>query len=135
MLQPTVPAWFEIPVADIDRAQRFYEALLGVSMKRQRYMGDTDQAVFPNGGPNHPSGALVQANVERAPSQAAGSLVYLSVRDIRPLLARVADIGGEVLLPLTPITDTPVVVGHIRDSEGNRVGLASVENKPVESAQ
>jgi predicted enzyme related to lactoylglutathione lyase len=127
MLQPSVPAWFEIPVADIDRAQRFYEALLGMSMKRQRYMGDTDQAVFPNGGPDYASGALVQANAQRAPSQSIGSLVYLSVRDIRPLLARVAELGGEVLLPLTPITDTPVVIGHIRDSEGNRVGLASVE--------
>jgi len=127
MLQPNVPAWFEIPAVDIDRAQRFYEALLGVSMKRQRYMGDTDQAVFPNGGPDHASGALVQANAQRAPSQNTGALVYLSVRDIRPLLARVVEIGGEVLLPLTPITDTPVMIGHIRDSEGNRVGLASVE--------
>jgi hypothetical protein len=127
MLQPTVPAWFEIPVTDIDRAQKFYEALLGVSMKRQRYMGDTDQAVFPNGGPDHASGALVQANVDRMPSQAAGSVVYLSVSDIRPLLARTIEIGGDVLLPLTAITDTPVVIGHIRDSEGNRVGLASVE--------
>jgi uncharacterized protein len=127
VLQANVPAWFEIPVADIDRAQKFYEALLGISMKRQRYMGDTDQAVFPNGGPDHASGALVQANAERAPAQAAGSVVYLSVSDIRPLLARVAELGGEVLLPLTAITDTPVVVGHIRDSEGNRVGLASVE--------
>jgi len=127
MLQPNVPAWFEIPAVDIDRAQRFYEALLGVSMKRQRYMGDTDQAVFPNGGPDHASGALVQANAQRAPSQNTGALVYLSVRDIRPLLARVVEIGGEVLLPLTSITDTPVLIGHIRDSEGNRVGLASVE--------
>lgn len=127
MLQPTVPAWFEIPVVDIDRAQRFYEDLLGIRMKRQRYLGTTDQAVFPNGGPDHAGGALVQADETRAPSQANGSLVYLSVRDIRPLLARVADVGGEVLLPLTPITDTPVVIGHIRDSEGNRVGLASVE--------
>lgn len=127
MLQANVPAWFEIPVADIDRAQKFYEALLGISMKRQRYMGDTDQAVFPNGGPDHASGALVQANVERAPAQSAGSVVYLSVSDIRPVLARVGELGGEVLLPLTAISDTPVVVGHIRDSEGNRVGLASVE--------
>ncbi|GAB3387531.1 VOC family protein [Lysobacter fragariae] len=127
MLQPNVPAWFEIPATDIDRAQAFYEALLDVRMKRQRYMGDTDQAVFPNGGPDHASGALVQANARRAPSQANGTVVYLSVSDIRPLLARVADIGGEVLLPLTSITDTPVVIGHIRDSEGNRVGLASVE--------
>ena len=61
MLQPDVPAWFEIPVTDIDRAQRFYEALLGVAMKRSRYMGHADQAVFPNGGPDHASGALVQA--------------------------------------------------------------------------
>ena len=127
MLQANVPAWFEIPVTDIDRAQQFYEALLGISMKRQRYMGDTDQAVFPNGGPDHASGALVQANAERTPAQAQGSLVYLSVSDIRPLLARVSELGGEVLLPLTPISDTPVVIGHIRDSEGNRVGLASVE--------
>lgn len=127
MLQPDVPAWFEIPVTDIDRAQRFYEALLGVAMKRSRYMGHADQAVFPNGGPNHASGALVQADAERAPSQRSGTVVYLSVRDIRPLLERVGALGGEVLLPLTAITDTPIVVGHIRDSEGNRVGLASVE--------
>ncbi|GAB3345463.1 VOC family protein [Lysobacter tyrosinilyticus] len=127
MLQPSVPAWFEIPVVDIDRAQRFYEALLGMRMTRQRYMGETDQAVFPNGGPDLASGALVQANAQRAPSQSVGSLVYLSVHDIRPLLARVSELGGEVLLPLTPISDTPVVIGHIRDSEGNRVGVASVE--------
>ena len=127
MLQPSVPAWFEIPVADIDRAQRFYEALLGMRMLRERYLGETDQAIFPNGGPNHASGALVQASGQRAPSQSMGSLVYLSVQDVRPLLARVGELGGEVLLPLTPITDTPVVIGHIRDSEGNRVGLASVE--------
>lgn len=127
MLQANVPAWFEIPVADIDRAQQFYETLLGIRMKRQRYMGETDQAVFPNGGPDHAGGALVQASAEHAPAQSAGSIVYLSVSDVRPLLARVGELGGEVLLPLTAIRDTPVVIGHIRDSEGNRVGLASVE--------
>ena len=130
MLQPDVPAWFEIPVTDIDRAQRFYEALLGVVMRRVRYMGHTDQAVFPNGGPDHAGGALVHADAERTPSQRSGTVVYLSVRDIRPLLERVEALGGEVLLPLTAIADTPVLVGHIRDSEGNRVGLASVEAAP-----
>lgn len=127
MLQANVPAWFEIPVSDIDRAQKFYEELLGVQMKRQRYVGDTDQAVFPNGGPDHASGALVQAHAGCAPSRTQGSIVYLSVTDIRPLLVRAVELGGEVLLPLTPIADAPVVIGHIRDSEGNRVGLASVE--------
>ena len=78
MLQPSVPARFEIPVADIDRAQRFHEALLGMSMKRQRYMGDTDAAGFPNGGSGHAS-------------------------------------------------DTLIAIGHVRDSEGDRVGLAALE--------
>jgi hypothetical protein len=50
MLHASVPACFEIPVADIDRAQCFGEALLGISMKRQRYMGDTEQARFPSEG-------------------------------------------------------------------------------------
>lgn len=124
MLQPDVPAWFEIPVTDMDRAQRFYEALLGVAMKRSRYMGHTDQAVFPNGGPDHASGALVQADAERAPSQRSGTVVYLSCATSGRCWNASTH---EVLLPLTAITDTPVVVGHIRDSEGNRVGLASVE--------
>ncbi len=26
--------WFEIPCADLDRAQRFYETILGCSMKK-----------------------------------------------------------------------------------------------------
>jgi len=34
MLQPSVPAWFEIPARDMDRAVRFYEAVLEASLVR-----------------------------------------------------------------------------------------------------
>lgn len=38
--------WFEIPVADMDRAQRFYETLLTVPLQRQA-VGPQTLAVLP----------------------------------------------------------------------------------------
>ena len=42
--------WFEIPARDLDRAQAFYETLLGVSLRREA-MGTHLLAVFPSVGP------------------------------------------------------------------------------------
>jgi predicted enzyme related to lactoylglutathione lyase len=126
MLQANVPAWFEIPAVDLDRAQRFYERLLGVELKREPY-ADGEQAIFPGGCPPLSSGALVRRAGLYAPSATQGSVVYLAVEDVRPLLARLGEMGGDVLLALTLVPGMPVVYAHIRDSEGNRVGLASVD--------
>jgi len=38
--------WFEIPVADLDRAQRFYETLLARTMRREQMVGPQSLAVF-----------------------------------------------------------------------------------------
>lgn len=38
--------WFEIPVQDLDRAQAFYEALLGAPLRREA-MGPQTLAVLP----------------------------------------------------------------------------------------
>ena len=35
MLQPSVPAWFEIPAQDLDRASRFYESVLDAKLTRE----------------------------------------------------------------------------------------------------
>jgi predicted enzyme related to lactoylglutathione lyase len=43
--------WFEIPAANLDRAQRFYEAVLGTPLKRQA-MGSERMAIFPYEGDN-----------------------------------------------------------------------------------
>ena len=126
MLKPNVPAWFEIPVSNLDRAQQFYEDLLDVELRRE-LVGDTAQAIFPYGGPPHASGALVRWNHDHAPARDAGTIVYLSVADIRPLLVRASERDIEILQPPTPVPGTPVVFTHLRDSEGNRVGFASVD--------
>jgi hypothetical protein len=121
MLQPSVPAWFEVPARDLDRATRFYEAVLGARLARAE-MGPMTMAVFPY-EKLQPSGALVRADGYEPTTQ--GTVVYLNLDDIRPALTRVKEAGGSVLLPLTQLPDEAGVFAQIRDSEGNRVGLFS----------
>ena len=124
MLKPNVPAWFEIPAVDLDRAQRFYQDLLGVTLIRTQING-VDQAIFPHGGKPNASGAVVRRDGVYEPSDRFGSLVYLHLDDVRPALARAAQIGGDVLLSPQELPENIGVYAHIRDSEGNRVGLFS----------
>jgi predicted enzyme related to lactoylglutathione lyase len=121
MLQPSVPAWFEIPAQDLDRAARFYETVLGAKLKREE-MGPMRMAVFPHEDPQ-PSGAVVHAEGYRP--AADGTVIYLNLDDIRPALERVPKAGGKVLLPVTALPDGMGVFAQLRDSEGNRVGLFS----------
>jgi predicted enzyme related to lactoylglutathione lyase len=121
MLEPTVPAWFEIPAADLDRAVRFYEQVLAARLTREE-MGPMTMAVFPHEKP-HPTGALVRS--EGYEPATAGTVVYLNLSDIRPALERVPTAGGEVTLPLTALPEGMGVFAQIRDTEGNRVGLFS----------
>ena len=121
MLQPSVPAWFEVPTRDLDRATRFYEAVLSTELVRAE-MGPMSMAVFPH-EKLQPSGALVRADGYEPTGQ--GTVVYLHLDDIRPALARVAQAGGSVLLPLTRLPDEAGVFAQICDCDGNRVGLFS----------
>jgi len=119
MLQPSVPAWFEIPAQDLDRVSKFYESVLDARLRREE-QGSLRMAVFPH-DKSLPSGALVKADGYRPTEQ--GSIVYLNVDDIRPALAKVPKAGGAVLQPATKLPDQGGVFAQIRDSEGNRVGL------------
>jgi hypothetical protein len=122
MLNPNVPAWFEIPTHDLDRAQRFYEAALDTTLQRQQFGGPA-MAVFPRGDKPNATGALI--HMPQCEPSVQGSIVYLSLDDIRPVLARVAGLGGEVFVPRTELPDGIGFFAQIRDSEGNRVGLFS----------
>ena len=122
MLNPNVPAWFEIPTDDLDRAQRFYETVLGLSLRRENF-GGTHIAVFPYGGKPHASGALVA--MEDCVPSVQGSIVYLSVDNLSPVLDRAQEHGGDMLVPKTALPEGMGFFAQFRDSEGNRVGLWS----------
>ena len=116
--------WFEIPVADIDRAQRFYETLLAKSLRREE-MGPQTLAVFPYDNGQGIGGALLKSATAPKPS-IDGNLVYLNASpSLDAVLARAGELGAQVLLPKLELPNDIGFIAQIVDSEGNRVGLHS----------
>ena len=122
MLNPNVPAWFEIPATDLDRAQRFYETALGQPLKRET-MGEVELVVFPYGGQPMSSGALIR-HEHCAPSM-DGTTVYLSVGDLSVVLDRLDKLDAQTVVPRTALPEGMGFFAQFRDCEGNRVGLWS----------
>lgn len=110
----------EIPVTDMDRAERFYEAVFGFDLDRRTVDG-YEMAFFPRReGRMGSSGALAKGDVY-VPST-SGPIVYFDVPDIDPVLERARAHGAVVLYPKKNIGDGGFVA-EFRDSEGNRIAL------------
>jgi predicted enzyme related to lactoylglutathione lyase len=110
--------WFEIPVADLERAARFYETVLATQLKREVFGGNPHAIFAVRPGV---AGALVKSP-QLEPS-AAGARIYLDATgQLDAALARVEKAGGAVILPRTDIGD-PGFIAIVRDTEGNAVGL------------
>jgi len=111
--------WFEIPVSDIDRAGKFYESVLGVALIPMD-MPDTKMKAIP-GADGMPAGALVET-AHNQPS-ATGSLIYFgNGGDLSTMLDKVANAGGQVLMPKTDIGPYGSIA-QFSDTEGNRIAL------------
>ena len=108
--------WFEILTTDLERAAKFYETTLGVTLKRENFNG-TPHAIFAVPGV---AGALI-FDAKRKPIS-GGAMVYLDAPDLDASLERAAKAGGKVLLGKTDIGD-PGSIAIIADTEGNHVGL------------
>ena len=122
-MNPNTINWYEIPTTDLDRAAKFYEALLGIKLKRETFFG-TPLAIFTRGDGDHGehgvAGALV-ANPALKPG--GGGVVYLDARgDLAGALERAPKAGGKVLLPSTSIGPMGTIA-LVQDTEGNTVGL------------
>src|SRR5262245_34918295 len=110
--------WFEIPAADLPRATRFYQTLLGKELKSET-MGSEKLAIFPYAQPG--VGGCLIAGKAYAPA-ANGTVVYLPVEAMDAALQRAARAGGKVALGRTALPDGMGFYAHIVDTEGNRVG-------------
>jgi uncharacterized protein len=113
--------WVDIPVADLDRAVRFYSAVLGSPVRKQDYPG-MSIGLLP-GGDDDVSGCLF-VKAEEGPSD-RGVLIYLNAQGrLDEAIAAVEPGGGKVLQArhqIGPYGFRAVVL----DSEGNRVALHS----------
>jgi predicted enzyme related to lactoylglutathione lyase len=118
--------WFEISVADIARAKKFYEAIFSIKMDESEMMG-MKMAFFPMENMNGKvSGSLVQGPYHK-PS-ADGAKIYFNANpDLDAIVAKIETAGGTVTMPKTKITDEIGYMANFIDTEGNGVALHSNE--------
>lgn len=116
-------AWFEIPVRQLDRAQAFYETLLGCTLRRES-MGPSEGAVFPYDPAVNGVGGVLMCGPTAPALASGGTLVYLDASpSLDDALARAVQAGGAVALPRQALPPGMGFFAHITDLDGNRVGL------------
>lgn len=122
---PTAPTsaihWFEIPVHDLDRAQRCWEQVLDRPMHRERMQAD-ELALFAYEPGRGCGGCLIQGP-GRQPGP-TGTLIFLNAEpSLDAALARAAAAGLHIDTPRVELPPGMGAYAVIVDTEGNRVGL------------
>jgi predicted enzyme related to lactoylglutathione lyase len=119
---PNRIVWVDIPVLNLDRAIRFYTAVMGAQVERQDYPGMSIGS-FPHKD-GEAAGCLYLS--ETVKPSAEGPLVYLNVHGrIDEAVEAVEPSGGKVLQPkesIEPFGFRAVIL----DTEGNRIALHSM---------
>jgi uncharacterized protein len=111
--------WFDIPVADLERAASFYRAVLAIQLHREQFQGGAFYVLEHAGGNG---GCLV---VQPSSISAGGILVYLNVDGrIRDAVQQAGQRGGRIIEPIHPIGPHGFRA-VVLDCEGNRVALHS----------
>lgn len=112
--------YFEIPVTDMQRAKRFYEAVFSFAFEMD-IIDNNEMAFFPfSENLNNISGALAKGETYKPTIN--GTLIYFNTSDIDETLEAVRQNGGSVLFPKTS-NDGSYFVAEFQDVEGNRIGL------------
>lgn len=116
--------WFEIPVTDFARAKAFYSAIFDYEMQQDQMSHQT--LGFLPCEPGKGIGGAIVLSEGYVPSQ-DGTVVYLNGgNDLSTVLNRVEKAGGKVLVPKTQITPEVGYFAIFLDSEGNKLGLHSM---------
>jgi|SRR5271168_4347768 len=113
--------WCDIPVANLDRAIKFYSAVIGKPVSKQSFPGMTF-GMLPH-SENGVGGCLVEME-DRKPSK-DGPLLYLNAEGrLDDAITAVTANGGKITKPKHPIG--PYGFRAVfEDTEGNRIALHS----------
>lgn len=118
--------WFEIYVADMERAKAFYEQTFQQTLEELPAPDPSVQMLaFPfNPEESLPGACGALAKMEGLSPGTGGTLVYFSCKDCAEEAARAAAAGGEIIRPKFAIGDHGFI-SLIQDTEGNIIGLHS----------
>ena len=112
--------WFDIPVTDMERAQKFYETVLGVKMKPAELEG-YEMVWFPMIEDSVGSSGALMKGEGYTPSE-KGTVVYFTCPDMDEAIARAEKLGGRVTLLKKDLGKWGVIT-WLTDSEGNAFAL------------
>lgn len=126
-VQENAISWFEIPTTDLDRAQKFYEAIFEIELIKMDFP-NISMRMFPVKDPMKGiGGALVNSGGFHKPSATDGPLIYLNGNpNVQAVLDKVEAAGGQIALPKTEISPEYGYMAIIIDTEGNRIGLHNI---------
>ena len=110
--------WYDIPVSDMARAIKFYEAVTGLSLQPIK-VGDIGETAILGS-----DGCLFKSAQDK-PSHYGSRVYFTAEPSIEACLQRIERAGGKTLVPKTPIGEGRGHFAYFEDSEGNRVGLHS----------
>lgn len=118
---PTVQH-FEIPVDDVDRAQKFYKDVFSWNMQKWSNPADPSQEYFmfettDEGGNKGIGGGLMK---RQSPQQTVTN--YITVSSIDEYTSKVEQSGGKIIMPKTEIPDVGYILVFM-DTENNMFGL------------
>lgn len=114
--------WFDIYVANLERAKKFYKTVFNLQLiDLPSEWGKQSAFPFENGA-SHTSGALVEK--ENYSADENNTIVYFSTIDCVAEQARVEKAGGTIIKPKTSIGDFGFIA-IVKDTEGNTIGLHS----------
>jgi uncharacterized protein len=112
--------YFEIPVADLDRAASFYTAVFGLPLERSEVDGNR-MALFPL-DPDKPGvGGALACGDSYVPGR-QGARVYFRTASIAASLGRAVAAGGREVYSETAVPGLGWVA-EFEDSEGNCIAL------------
>jgi predicted enzyme related to lactoylglutathione lyase len=121
-------SWFEIPTADLNRAQKFYETIFDIELIPLD-LTQLQMRMFPISDPMNIGGALCYHPDFYKPSADSGPLVYLNANpDVQNVLDKIEAAGGKIVIPKTQISPEHGHMAVFLDTEGNRIALHAVPN-------
>ncbi|WP_028889685.1 VOC family protein [Tenacibaculum ovolyticum] len=116
--------WFDINVANLERAKKFYESVFNITLVDLPIeWGKQSTFPFENNGTNA-TGALIEK--ENYIPNSNNTVVYFSSKDCITEESRVEKFGGKLIKQKMSIGEFGFV-SILQDSEGNTIGLHSRE--------
>lgn len=117
--------WFDIFVADMDRAVAFYQSVFDCTLEPiGDPTGESQMMSFPADMSSYGAGGALSKTPHAGPG-VGGTVVYFQSGDCAVEEARVAAAGGQVVRPKFSIGAFGFVT-LCMDSEGNMFGIASM---------